>query len=99
MQNRNYYIFFNIEEFWDKVNYYKSKNILWLCDEHVDYNPNIVQEDMPCVLSVDDSMIYGIISTNKKTYFSNLTFMKIYNTKLREIKLKRILNEKNSGVQ
>ena len=75
----------DIKKFFEKLNF---------DDDHINYNPNVIQENMPCILSVDkDGMVYGIISTNKETYFSNPTFMKNYNSKLREIKLKRILKK------
>jgi hypothetical protein len=88
----HYYIFFNIDDFWNKVNYWKSKGCTWLIESHMDYKPTLIQEDMPIVLNVDNnSMMFGRIDNHRQRYFSNPTFVKLYNKELRKLKLKRIL--------
>ncbi len=88
----HYYIFFSEVEFWKKVNYWKSKGRTWIQESHENYNPKVKQEDMPCVLNVDDYyMIQGKVHSNEKLYFSDPTFVKLYNKTLRELKIKRIL--------
>lgn len=89
-----YYVFFSIDDFWKKVNYWKSKGIYWINCNHADYNPNITQQDLPCVLSVDNyCMLCAKVAANDSFYFKNQSFIKIYNSELRKYKLKK-LNEK-----
>lgn len=89
-----YYIFFNVNDFWKTVDYFKSEGRYWIQESHLSYNPNVNQQDMPVVLSVDDTnMMFGIISYNKDRYFSDPEFVKFYNYELRKNKLKRILKE------
>ena len=38
--------------------------------------------DIPCVLSVDKtSIMWGKVEANRREYFSNTTFVKLYNKK------------------
>ena len=90
----HYYVFFDIDDFWKKVNYWKSKGIIWVHESHPDYNPILTKKDLPCVLNVDScSMLLGIINTHKERYFNDPFFIKIYNQSLREYKLRKIENE------
>lgn len=90
----HYYVFFSIEDFWKKVNYWKSKGIYWIHSNYADYNPNVTQDDLPCVLNVDkNSMLFGKINIYKDKYFKDELFIKIYNKELRKFKMKK-LNEK-----
>jgi len=90
----HYYIFFSEVEFWKKANYWKSKGRTWIQESSQWYNPTVKQINMPCVLNVDDkTMMYGVVGFDKEKYFSDPTFVKLYNKTLRKIKLKRILKE------
>lgn len=87
----NFYIFFNSEDFWKKVNFWKSKNRVWNIDSHPSYNPTIREKDFPCVLNVDDdTMMYGIINSCSESYFSDPFFVKLYNKELRKKKIIKI---------
>ncbi len=89
----HYYVFLDVDDFWNKVKYWKSKGYLWIQESHIDYTPKVIQNDMPVVLNVDENstMMYGVVSFHREKYFSDPTFVKLYNKKLRELKLKRIL--------
>jgi len=76
----HYYVFFDINEFWKKVNYWKSKGRVWIQENHKDYNPEVDISDLPVVLNVDSKYIlHGIINFNRHRYFSDPLFLKIYN--------------------
>jgi hypothetical protein len=92
----HYYVFFNLDDFWYKVNYWKSKGYHWIQERHMDYNPKINKNDLPVVLSVTKdgmgkTMMFGIVEYYKEQYFSYPIFVKIYNIELRKLKLKRLL--------
>lgn len=87
----HYYVFFNIDDFWKKVNYWKSKGVFWVQESHPSYNPTLNEDDLPCVLSVDSSsMGFGKIEPNRKKYFESKLFVKIYTSELRKYKLRKI---------
>ena len=89
-----YHIFHNVEDFWQQVKIYKSEGYTWIDDNTIRYNPDVTQKDMPCVLNADSykTMMFSIIEYNKKSYFSNPEFVKLYQKSLREFKLIRILD-------
>lgn len=87
----HYYVFFTLEDFWNKVNYWKSKKIYWVEENHPDYKPNISQYDLPCVLNVDKKyMGWGKIETHKERYFKIPLFVTLYTKELRKLKLRKI---------
>ena len=88
----HYYVFFTIEDFWNKVNYWKSKGYYWLQESHPSYNPTLNEYDLLCVLSVDDykTMLHGVVNFDKERYFRSELFVKIYTTELRKHKLRKI---------
>jgi hypothetical protein len=89
----HYYVFLDVDEFWDTVKFWRAKGYTLIQESHVDYSPKVIQNDMPVVLNVDDNstMMYGLVWFNRERYFSDPTFVKLYNKKLRELKLKRII--------
>lgn len=91
-EHGNYYIFFNSDDFWKKVQYWKLRGRVWIIEPHPDYNPQLRDKDFPCVLNVDSkSMMFGVIfNFNKDKYFSDPIFVKLYNKELRKLKLKNI---------
>lgn len=87
----NYYVFLRVEDFWDKVNYYKSLGRRWIAESHLDYNPIVTQDDMPVTLNIDSSsMMHGIVNNHLDVYLKDTTYQMLY----REERLKIILGEK-----
>lgn len=86
-----YYVFINIESFWETVNKLKDDGYRWM--NYMD--PHISIDDIPIVLNTDDSniMLHGIVKYHKDFYFKNKEFLRLYNICLREEKLKTILNK------
>jgi len=89
----HFYVFLSLDEFWEKVNYWKSKGFYWVFENHPDYNPTVEKKDLPLVLSIDShTMGFGSAATTiRERYFSDPTFVKLYNIELRKLKLKKIL--------
>jgi len=88
-----YHIFHTTEDFWKQVKYYKSKGYTWIQESHFDYEPTISVSDMPIVLNADNqnTMMFGVINGfNKKRYFLDPVFVKLYNKSLRIKKLQKI---------
>jgi len=89
----HYYVFFTVEDFWNKVNYWRSKGISWVQENHPNYNPIIKEDDLPFVLNVDSvNMGWGKIEAHRKKYFESTLFVKIYTVELRKHKLRKINN-------
>ena len=90
-----YHIFHNAEDFWKQVKIYKSEGYTWIQETDPRYNPVVTQEDMPCVLNVDNvkTMMHSVIKYNKEWYFADKEFVKLYQKSLREFKLNRLLDE------
>ena len=87
-----YQIFHVVEDFWNQVNIYKSEGYTWIQENHPNYNPDVRNTDMPVVLKADEykTMMFGVINGfNKKSYFSDPKFVKIYNKSLRKKKLEK----------
>lgn len=91
-----YHIIHTAEDFWQKVKMYKTSGYSWIQDSHSKYDPRVTDVDMPCVLNADDkkTMMYGNIEVHKNKYFSDPTFVKLYNISLRKKKLQKINERK-----
>lgn len=97
VETGNYYIFFNNEDYLRILTRYINDGYGWI------FGGNTIlplkKEDFPVVLncsSDDMTLMYGIVEQNKKQYFSDERFVKLYNEELDKIrikKLKRILDE------
>jgi len=88
----HYYVFIDAKDFWEKVMYWHVKGWRWVYENHDLYQPTVKQEDMPCVLSIDDkTMGWGKVSSHKDKYFIDDTFVQLYTLELRKKKLKRII--------
>jgi hypothetical protein len=93
----HFFIIFDVDDFWEKVDYWKSKGKLWIMDYQENYSPRVCQDDMPVVLSIDNftMMFSKIITGDENPYFSDPRFVKLYKKELRKRKFKRLINEKD----
>ena len=94
----NYYIFFNEKDFKTIYSKYILRGYSWVHGGNK--FPFIVSNDYPIVLNCDKeakNMIYGIVAKHKNLYFLDENFVKLYNSEIDKIRIKkinRILNEK-----
>jgi hypothetical protein len=89
-----YYVFLTAKDFWKKAKYWKKKGLLWVEENHPDYDPTVKDTQMPCVLAVSNgTMMWGDTNFHTKKYFSDPRFVALYNQQLRKKKLKRILKK------
>jgi len=90
INGNNFYIFWNKEELYNKVEIYLSNGYRWLFLDST--FPYIPPEKFPITLNCDSDrlMMWSEIKQHKEAYFSDENFVKLYNQELRKRKIKNL---------
>jgi len=90
INGNDFYIFWNKEELYGKVEIYLNRGYRWLFFESL--YPYIPEEKFPITFNCDSDkfMMWAEIKRHKESYFNDENFVKLYNQELRKRKIKNL---------